>query len=53
MFEILGIEGKYEVLNPDNLEYDINCKIYNLVNKSSTNTKGKHQIYQEYSISHS
>ena len=25
LFETIGIEGKYEVLNPNNLEYDINC----------------------------
>ena len=24
-FEATGITGKYEILNPNNLEYDMNC----------------------------
>lgn len=32
LFETMGIEGQYEVLNPDNLEYDINCIVVTDIN---------------------
>ena len=54
LFETMGIEGKYEVLNPDNLEYDMNCNtiinngIHKFIPSNITETTCDIKINEDY-----